>query len=701
VTDRTIVIAVRAAAATGIALAAIGTAVSVASGDIDDWWAGHYGVATMITVGLCGVVWLVIPRQPRNASVWAMATAPLGALVVAGFAFTSVSTDADASALRYPNYVPAEHPTWVAIVFMVGEACSHLGLFVPLTFGLLLFPSGSLPGRRWRWVAWWSAGSLAAVAASYVLASRPGFAGSPDDWAPLGISQFALLAAMLIAVMGLLVRFRASSGDVRQQCKWLLWGGAFAAVFFGAGMASAGSGADVVSPLLVFVGFAALLASYAVAMVHHRLYDVDLVISRTIVYATLAAIITGAYVGIVVGVGRSFGAGDEPATYLAIVTTAAVAAAFQPLRRRLQRVVDRLVSGRRATPHEVLSEFTRRISANDDRLLEVVARSLVDGTVADRAEIRVRRDGRMVCALAWPSADPKVGDERATTIPISHHGVELGQLVLSTSPGQRMSEQDRMLAAQVASGMGLALSNRSLTDTLERRVVELRDSRRRLVALQDETRRRLERDLHDGAQQQLVALRVKLGLARKIAQADGATQTDTILARLADQADALVDRMREFARGIYPPLLEAEGLEAAIAAVARRSPIPVSVSTDGIDRYERDVESTVNVCISEALRNVAEHAGASRARVRLDESDGVLTFEVCDDGQGFDVDASAYGVGLTNMADRIDALAGTLRVLSTPEGGTQIVGVVPVDAGSPASATGMRQASLVGDRGRG
>lgn len=697
-TDRAIVIAVRTVAVIGLVLAVVGTAISLVSGHIGDWWSGHYGVATVITIGLCIVVWSVIPRQPRNASVWSIATAPLGAAVVVAYAVAPFAADADPGSLRYPNYIPNEHPASVAILFMIAEPIATIGVFTPLTFGLLLFPTGSLPGSRWRWIASWTAGSLAAVAVLYVFASRPSAPGSPEDWPPLGTAQYALVLSMFLAVLAVLVRFGSNSGDEHQQCKWVLWGGAVAAVSLGLGMVFAGSAADVISPILVFVGFAVLISSYGVAMVRYRLYDVDVVISRTIVYVSLAAIITGAYVGMVVGFGRLLGAGDEPDTALAIATTAAVATAFQPLRRRLQRLADRLVYGRRATPHEVLSEFARRVSANSDELLDLVARVLVDGTGAVRAEIWVRIDGEPIRAVAWPPVDDIVA-VGATTVPIAHRGVELGQLVLSPGAGQHLSEQDRMLAEQVAAGMGLALRNRTLTDTLERRVVELRDSRRRLVTLQDETRRRIERDLHDGAQQQLVAVRVKLGLARKIAQADGAGRSDDTLARLAEQADRVVDDMREFARGVYPPLLEAEGLAAAISAVARRAPVPVTVSADGIGRYARDIESTVNVCVTEALRNVAEHAGASRAAVRLAELDGCVRFEVGDDGEGFDTEATARGVGLTNVADRIDALAGTLSVWSTPAVGTRIEGAIPVDGASTAPATGERLTPLNCDGG--
>jgi signal transduction histidine kinase len=693
-TARSIVLTARAAAAAGVAAVVTGTTISLVSGQIEDWWAGHIGVAALITVGLCVVVWLVIPRQPRNAAVWAMATAPLGGGMVLAFAIAPILAGTDADVLRYPNYVPAEHPPSVALLFTIGEVSSHVGVFVPLTFGLLLFPTGTLPSRRWRWAALWTAGSISAVAVLYAIALRPGFSGSPEAWAPLGSAQFGVLVAMMLAVLAVVARCRSSSGDVRQQCKWVLWGGAVAALSLAGGMALAGT-TDVLSPLLVFTGFAVLVASYGVAIVRYRLYDVDLVISRTIVYAALAAIITGAYVGIVVGVGRLLGAGDAPDTALAIATTAAVAAAFQPLRRRLQKLVDRLVSGRRATPHEVLSEFARRVSANDDRLLELAARSLVDGTGADRVEIRLLTESRSTRVVAWPPHPDEVSTEVGTTLPIQYHGAQLGSLVLCAGVGQRLSEQDRNLAEQVASGMGLALRNRALTETLGQRVTELARSRRRLVAVQDETRRRLERDLHDGAQQQLVALRVKLGLARKVAQADGATRTDAALARLAEQADRVVDDMREFARGVYPPLLEAEGLATALAALTRRAPVPVTLRTDGIGRYERDVESTVNMCVTEALRNVATRPGTTRADVTLVQSDGVVRFEVSDDGDLFDSGIAGPGDGLRNLADRVDALSGSFEVHTTPGGGTRVAGSIPVDTTLAATASEDRREPLV------
>jgi signal transduction histidine kinase len=285
-------------------------------------------------------------------------------------------------------------------------------------------------------------------------------------------------------------------------------------------------------------------------------------------------------------------------------------------------------------------------------------------------------NGETVEAAAWP-VEPGDVQSGVVSFPIEDGDMTLGSLDVYLSVGQELRDDDRRLAEQLAAGMGLALRNQLLTERLEVRVEELRESRRRLVAVQDETRRRIERDLHDGAQQQLVALKVKLGLGRAIAEKNGATRTGELLDRLSGEADAAVDAMREFARGVYPPLLEAEGLTSAIRAHARRSPIPVSVDSHDIGRYPRAIESTVYFCVLEALRNTVQHGGASQATVTLTRSNGSFEFLVADDGIGFDRDA-ARGVGLTGMADRLDALAGELVIHTEPGNGTTLTGVVPV-----------------------
>jgi signal transduction histidine kinase len=209
-----------------------------------------------------------------------------------------------------------------------------------------------------------------------------------------------------------------------------------------------------------------------------------------------------------------------------------------------------------------------------------------------------------------------------------------------------------------------------------RLIEDLRASRRRLVTAQDEERRRLERNIHDGAQQQLVALTIKARLAEQMIDRDPAKARD-LVAQIGTETTGTLEDLRDLARGIYPPLLADKGLAAAVEAQGRKAAVPVAVEADGIGRLDRDVEAGVYFCVLEALNNVAKYAGASHVDVRLWWQDGEVVFEVSDDGVGFDRAARGYGTGLRGMADRLEALGGTLEVQSAPRAGTKILGRVP------------------------
>ena len=284
----------------------------------------------------------------------------------------------------------------------------------------------------------------------------------------------------------------------------------------------------------------------------------------------------------------------------------------------------------------MLSEFSHRVAVTSDDLLGEAARSLAEGTRAGRVVVSVRVGGESVEAAAWP-VDPDNTPSNVVSFPIEDGELTLGSLNVFLPAGQPLQDDDRRLAEQLASGMGLALRNQLLTERLEARVEELRASRRRLVPV----------------------------------------QTAELLERLSGEADQAVDAMREFARGVYPPLLEAEGLASAISAQARRAPIPVTVDTDGIGRYPRDIEATTYFCVVEALRNIIQHADATQAHVALNHTNGSLEFQVADDGTGFDL-IGVSGVGLTAVTDRLDALTGKLRIHTEPGNGTTLTGSIPV-----------------------
>jgi signal transduction histidine kinase len=249
--------------------------------------------------------------------------------------------------------------------------------------------------------------------------------------------------------------------------------------------------------------------------------------------------------------------------------------------------------------------------------------------------------------------------------------------------GESLTPLETKLIDDLAHQAGLVLKNVGLTTELMQRLEELRTSRQRLVQAQDEARRRLERNLHDGAQQHLVALKVKLGLAQSLAQRDPEKARETVRQLKAD-ADEALETLRDLARGIYPPLLADKGLKAALESQARKSMLPVAIDADGVTRYSQDVEATVYFCVLEALQNVQKYAEAATVVVRLRQDGRQLLFEVEDDGRGFNVANVKRGAGLTNMTDRLDAIDGDLRITSGGSG-TKVAGRLRVEvAGVPA-----------------
>jgi signal transduction histidine kinase len=251
-----------------------------------------------------------------------------------------------------------------------------------------------------------------------------------------------------------------------------------------------------------------------------------------------------------------------------------------------------------------------------------------------------------------------------------HHGDELGALAVWMPANDPLDPAREKLVQDLAAQAGPVLRNVRLIE-------ELRASRQRLVAAQDEERRKIERNLHDGAQQQLVALAVQLKLLEQTAGKEP-DRDKQLAAKLGSQANAALEDLRDLARGIYPPLLADQGLAAALEAQSRKAAVPTEVSADGVRRYPREIESTVYFCVLEALNNVAKYAAATSATITLAQEDGHLTFEVHDDGAGFDVGSARSGTGLQGMADRLDAVGGSLTIVSALGDGSTVGGWVPV-----------------------
>jgi signal transduction histidine kinase len=358
----------------------------------------------------------------------------------------------------------------------------------------------------------------------------------------------------------------------------------------------------------------------------------------------------------------------------------------------MKRLARRLVYGRRSTRYEAMAEFSERLGdaySTEDvlpRMAEIVRAS----TGADVAQVWLHVRGEIRPVASSPSDTPMgaaIGAgpdelppfEGRRAFPVRDRGELLGALTVSMPAAEPLSKDGEQLVIDLASQAGLVLRNVRLIE-------ELQESRRRIVTAQDERARKLERDIHDGAQQQLVALSVKLGLAEHLAPRD-ADKTTALLAELKSDASDALENVRDLARGIYPPVLADHGLPAALEAQARKAPIPVRLDTNGSGRYPSEIEAAVYFCCLEALQNIAKYADAHDATIRLGRSNGDLTFEVEDDGRGFD-QGTVSGSGLTNMRDRVEAVGGTFVVSSVPGSGTTVGGRIPVSPGEGTTVTG-------------
>ncbi len=501
---------------------------------------------------------------------------------------------------------------------------------------------------------------------------------------------YAMFMAVVFASMA--IRYRAGHRALRQQMKWL----ALAAVGLVATLLMAMLAIWTHQPGLTALAYntvavIALLgipAAMTIAILRHRLFDIDLIISRAVAYGLLSAAVTVVYAGIVLGIGTF--AGHRGGPLLTVASAVLIALVFQPLRHRLQRFANRVVYGRRATPYQALADFAEDMSGQldvavaADRLVSVLAAA----TGADQAQAWIRAGSELRPAAAWPPgrselrpvplpAGGGLPDLRPATaaVPVRHGGELLGALALAKPPSEPLTVTDDKLLRHLASQAGLVLRNAALTADLRATIDELRASRRRLVGAQDAERRKIERNLHDGAQQQLVALNIQLSLLDQAAGDRDAVQEITGLLR--DGVRAALADLRDTARGIYPPLLADRGLAAALAAQAGKAPLPVRLDAGGIGRYPQETESAVYFCTLEALQNVAKYAGAAQASIRLAARENGLQFTISDDGTGFDPASAPRGSGLQGMADRLAALGGTLRVRSAPGAGTTLTGWLP------------------------
>ena len=676
-----------------------------------------YGIAA--PMGILSLVYptigaLIATRLPRNPIGWIFCG--VGLLYgIRRFA------DAYSEYTLYGNIaLPlGDYAGWISTLL------EFTGQALAVVFLMLLFPDGRLPSRRWRIVVWMAVLGAALATFSDAFAPYPSDPFAPYSDNPFGVvgviggmltthelfeASYSLVMTLLLAIglaalYSLILRLRRARGDERQQLKWFLYAAAPAAV---------GLSAVILEFIVVrfttdllfstvhllpswvwfdvdvhYVSIFALLLlpvfTY-IAILRHRLYDIDRLINRTLVYGSLTACIVGIYVLAVGSLGALFQARGNLG--VSLLATGLVAVLFQPLRSRLQRGVNRLMYGERDDPYAVTSRLGRRLEATlaPEGVLPTVVETIAQALKLPYAAILLKEgEGfRSAAAYGSPRGEPEA-------LPLVYQREEIGRLILSPrAPGEGFSDADRRLLEDLARQAEVAVHAVRLTADLQR-------SRERLVTMREEERRRLRRDLHDGIGPTLTGLTLQLNAARKMVIRNKPKDAAQTLARLEERTEDTLAEMRRLIYGLRPPALDDLGLIPSIRQHAQsQGMVDLPVGTKGDERVGNRlafsmetpnelpplpaaVEVACYRIVQEALTNVARHAHAETCRVciSVDRRAGMLEVEITDDGVGIPGDRVA-GVGLSSMRERAEELGGTLAIEPGPEGGTRVLARLPL-----------------------
>jgi signal transduction histidine kinase len=668
---------------------------------------------------------LIISRLPANPVGWIFCGV---GLLYAVRRFT----------LAYADYALTENFALPSGEYMAWFS-TWVGFAGPILAGvilMLLFPNGQLPSRRWRIVAWmavlgvalrvladaFTPGPLSThlyVINPFGVAAVIGGGFTTYDLFPAAtvFGTTLLLMSSIAALFSLILRLRRARGDEREQLKWFLYAAVPATVCVNLVLSYSMVATytknflfnevwilpwEAFNYILYVAVFALLVVPVCtyIAILRYHLYDIDLLINRTLVYGSLSACVVGVYVLAVGGLGALFQARGN--LVVSLLATGLVAVLFQPLRSRLQRSVNRLMYGERDDPYAVLSRLGRRLEATlaPESVLPTIAETIAQALKLPYAAILLKEgEGfRTAAAYGSPTGEPEV-------LPLMYQREEIGRLVLSPrAPGEEFSSADRSLLGDLARQAEVAVHAVRLTADLQR-------SRERLVATREEERRRLRRDLHDGVGPTLTGLALQLNAARKLVRRKPQDAEET-LARLEQRTEDTITEMRRLIYGLRPPALDDLGLLASIRQQAQsQGMVDLSIGTIPDERWENRpifsmeapeelpplpaaVEVACYRIAQEALTNVARHARAKTCQLRLsvDEAVGALGVEITDDGVGMPKDRVA-GVGLSSMRERAEELGGTLEVEPRTEGGTRVLARLPLPTTEENPQEGARSSS--------
>ncbi len=566
--------------------------------------------------------------------------------------------------------------------------------------------------------------SRAFVVAGYAVGLGVGLAvwtRRPD--VPLWPIAIEIVVALPVGLVASQRRYSRSMGLERQRMQWFGWAVAIAVEMLLVSLALRLLwGWPTRAPLVVAVSSLPIAIAVAMGSLRRFASRIDRILAHTVSLAGLTGIVAIVYLVVVVGLGHTPTHDERSLLALSMIAAAVAALVYGPARQRLAQYANRIVYGEREAPDAVLRTFGSRLSRAIpmDELLLQVGESLRKTLALSAAEVWTGSGGILEKAISVPdspvariSLSPEEesvvaragvtgnawlevwmpglleGRESSTfrVAPTTHSGQVLGLIVAVRPPkGDQFTLDDDTMLTELARQVGLALHNVELDSALQaslnevrRQADELQASRARIVAASDAARRQIERNLHDGAQQHLVALAVNVRLARKLADTDPQASGE-ILDQLGASLQEAVQELRALAHGIYPPLLIDRGVEEALRSAASRAALPTEVQAEGIERYQPEEEAAVYFCCMEALQNAGKHAGeGATATVRVWADGRTLFFEVADTGAGFDMKGvESHGAGFVNMSDRVGAIGGAVSVWSAPGQGTRISGKVPI-----------------------
>jgi signal transduction histidine kinase len=628
-----------------------------------------------VTYGLIGGI--VAARRPRNPVGWISAAAGVFyalALAATSYGMLSQSLTGDSSLAGTNLALWVEQWAWFPPAVL------------PMTFLLLLFPDGRPPSRRWRPIVWASAAGLiaATLVMAVVAAQNPGVRLGMEDIdatlskGALDFLTFTVAPLLAIGVIGSIAapiaRFRRSRGIERQQLKWMAYAGGVLIVGVVVGSALTNGMPDnqlatELGIILTSVVQMGIVLAAGVAILKYRLYDIDILINRTLVYGALSILVVALYVVTVAALGAAFRARGDLG--ISLFATGLVAVGFQPLRNRLQRGVNRLMYGERDEPYQALSRLSQRLEGT---LAPSEVLSTIVETIAQTLKLPYVAIALAVTDEFEIAAEYGEPVEQPLELPLTYQAEAIGRLVCGPrGPGEPFQPSERMLLEDMAHQAGVAVHAVRLTSELQR-------SRQRLVTAREEERRRLRRDLHDGLGPELAALNLKLEAARNLIDSDPKA-ADSMLAELKTQVQEAIADIRRLVYELRPPALDELGLVPAVRETAATHNVAggLQIQVEGPDAMPplpAAVEVAAYRIAQEALHNVTRHAEADRCLVRF-SLDDVLELEVLDDGVGFPEPLRA-GVGLTSMKERVSELGGVFALEPAAEGGARLRARLPL-----------------------